>query len=180
MIIEELDLALSNRLLHIQVTNEAGVLTDIPVIVKAPEKEFVPEVIPSILISLIDVRYDPVRQDWGNEVGAAVVNGRNVATVQDAPTPYEIVYQIGIFTLFQEDDRSAGQTMIKRMPPRTYISTANDSWYVFLTSFGENDIIGDRRIFRKFYTYSIFTELEPNEATIVKLVKERIVTLENL
>ena len=180
MIIDELDLALSNRLLHIQVTNEVGVLTDMPVVVKAPEKEFIPEVIPTVLVSLIDIRYDPVRQDWGSEVGYTRINGRDVATVQNAPTPYEIVYQVGVFTLFQEDDRKAGQTMLKRLPPRTYISTATDSYYAFLTSFAENDIIGDRRIFRKFYTYSIFAELEPSEAIVVKLVKERLLTLKQL
>ena len=183
--LQELDTAIYNRLQGITLLDEDDVAQTVPIIIKAPETEFKDVELPAVSVALIDIRYAPERQDWIHQEEIDIVGG--VAYKKDMPIPYDILFQISTYTEYLEDDRSIQAQLLKKLPPRTYLEVdvlgatpLSQSYYMFLQGYGEGDIIGDKRIYRKIFTYLVPVELDFDMMQEVKLVQEALITGEQL
>jgi hypothetical protein len=173
-----IDKALKTRMTGFQLTNESGVLTTVPVVIKLPEEEFKITQLPAISISLLDPRYAPERQDWNDRYTVNETNG--TARRTNALTPFDIIYQIGLHTKYEVDDRTLLESVISRIGMRGYLDTVDDSYDMFVTNVAEADLGGDVRIFRKFITVLVAGYFEYTEYTVIKTVLERVLILRQI
>lgn len=103
---EEVNTGLLNEIRNtVRIENANGVLValeDKALVVRKPEEEFNFEVFPCISIYNLSYRHDPLRYDpTPVKVGEDFVN--NLVTLEDPAVPFNLSYQIDLWSKYQED-----------------------------------------------------------------------------